>query len=447
MSRNAGAPNWLLHASEARFRLVLDNSRDCVYRLNIETGGYEYISPAAERIVGYTPDELTAQDAETALSMVHPADVPAFLAALARMEETGEAEAEYRQRTKAGEYRWISNRLFLTRDEAGRPLYREGTIRDITERKRVEDELLKARQRAEETAAALQDADTRKNEFLAMLSHELRNPLTPVRNSLYILDRAVPGSEQAVRAQAVIDRQIGQLSRLVDDLLDLTRITRNKIHLQRAPFDLAELLRRTADDYRTQFTTAGIELRVLMPTVSVWVNADAARVAQAVGNLLQNAAKFTGKPGHVTLVLDEERPSGGATWEPMAVIRVRDDGIGISADVLPSLFQPFTQAENTLDRSRGGLGLGLALVKGMAELHGGTVEVRSEGLGKGAEFILRLPIEHEAAAVAPVARKPAARAAKRVLVIEDNVDAANSLREVLDSPIARWRSRTPGPTG
>jgi PAS domain S-box-containing protein len=441
-----------LRQSEARFRSVLDHSLDCIYRLNVNTGRYDYISPAAERIVGFPPDELMAQDADTALTMIHPADRSAMRAAVARSDETGECEAEYRQRTKTGEYRWLSNHLSLTRDVAGRPLYRDGTIRDITERKQVEEALKEARHKAEETLVALRSADQGKNEFLAMLSHELRNPLTPVRNSLYILDRAVPGSEQALRAKAVIDRQIGQLSRLVDDLLDITRITRNKIQIHRKPFELAELVQRTAEDHRTQFTTAGVDLQVDLPERPVWVNADAARVAQSVGNLLQNAAKFTETGGSVRLSLrhggaagrvaseesacpcDLRRSSDGlaCTCPAMAVIRVRDTGAGISADVLPRLFQPFTQADNTLDRSRGGLGLGLALVKGLVELHGGVVQAQSDGVGKGAELTLCLPLEPGAAVSERVMVCAGARSGKRVLLIEDNVDAAHSLREVLE---------------
>jgi PAS domain S-box-containing protein len=239
-----------------------------------------------------------------------------------------------------------------------------------------------------ESEQRLREADRRKNEFLAVLSHELRNPLAPIRNSLHILDRAPPGSERALRTKAIIDRQVGQLVRLVDDLLDVTRISNGKIQIQRAPMDLVGLLLRTAEDYRPEFGKAGVSLTTRVGERPVPVFADAPRLAQAVGNLLQNAAKFTPPGGHVTLSLDEE---GGC-----AVVRVRDDGAGIKAAVLERLFQPFTQADETLDRSKGGLGLGLALVKGLMELHGGSVEAASDGLGRGAEFTLRLPLHGEA---------------------------------------------------
>lgn len=277
--------------------------------------------------------------------------------------------------------------------------------------------------RAEE---ALRDADRRKDEFLAILSHELRNPLTPIRNSLYILDQVEPGGEQAVRAKAVVERQVKHLSRLVDDLLDLTRISRGKIHIQRDIVDLTALMRRVVEDHRSMFIAAGVELETNFTDRSLWVSADAARISQAVGNLIRNAVKFTKKGDLVTVSLEQDLD------RDIAQIRVSDTGIGISADVIPRLFQPFEQADSSIERTRGGLGLGLALVKRLVELHEGEVSVRSDGLGTGAEFTIRLPLAKKEAAAAAVLGKEPGGASKRVLVIEDNVDAAQSLRESLE---------------
>ncbi len=242
------------------------------------------------------------------------------------------------------------------------------------------DQLVELR-RAEHS---LREADRRKDEFLGLLSHELRNPLTPIRNSLYILQRAQPGSDQARRAQAVIDRQVNHLARLVDDLLDVTRITRGKVQLHIERLDIVECVRRTAEDHRASFVASGLELAVTAPLHAVWVHGDPTRITQAVGNLLGNAIKFTPSGGRVELTVEEQ----GRTVE----IRVRDSGVGISPDILARIFQPFTQADRTLDRSRGGLGLGLALVRGMVELHGGSVAATSDGPGKGSTFSIRLPV-------------------------------------------------------
>jgi CheY-like chemotaxis protein/nitrogen-specific signal transduction histidine kinase len=292
-----------------------------------------------------------------------------------------------------------------------------GVNRDITEDRRAAEAL-----RASE--AALKEADRRRNDFLAVLSHELRNPLAPIRNSLFLLDRTAPGSEQARRAKAVIDRQVEQLSRLIDDLLDVTRITRGKIRIQRLCFDLAELVRRTAEDHQSIFVGDGLEFQITVGEQPLMVNGDPARIAQAIGNLLCNAAKFTPAGGQVHLALTAEGD--------LAIIRVRDTGIGISSAVLPRLFHPFEQADSTLDRNLGGLGLGLALVKGLVELHGGNVEAYSNGVHQGTEVIIRLPLENATTTSTMDGHTTHVRTRRRVLVIEDNVDAAETLREALE---------------
>lgn len=251
-------------------------------------------------------------------------------------------------------------------------------VLDNTERRRVE---LALRAREEQ----LREADARKDEFLAMLSHELRNPLAPLSNSVYILHRTVSKGAQASRALAVMDRQIEHMTRLIDQLLDVTRVTRGKIRLERASLELGALVRRATEDHRSLFARSGIELRLEAPRAPLRLRGDEVRLAQILGNLLGNAAKFTGRGGHVAVELEERNGQ--------AELRVRDDGAGIAPEIEDRLFEPFVQADHTLDRSRGGLGLGLALVKGLVELHEGTVSVWSGGVGRGAVFTVRLPLD------------------------------------------------------
>jgi signal transduction histidine kinase len=285
-------------------------------------------------------------------------------------------------------------------------------------------QLYRQRQLLIDANVQLLEADRRKNEFLAVLSHELRNPLAPIRNSVYILNRATPGGEQARRAVAVIDRQATQLSNLVDDLLDVTRITRNKVRLQKQHLDLNQVVHRAAEDNRTFFERNEVRLSCDLAPAPVPVDADATRVAQMIGNLLQNAAKFTPHGGHAHISVASE--------DGEAVVRVVDNGVGMAPETVARLFQPFMQADQSLDRNKGGLGLGLALIKGLVEMHGGSIQAQSDGLGKGAAFVVRLPLDAEAALERPAGRVRGPRICRRVLIIEDNLDAAESLREALE---------------
>jgi two-component system CheB/CheR fusion protein len=299
---------------------------------------------------------------------------------------------------------------------AGLAASRRSLGKEVLARERTEESL-------QQSEAQLREADRRKNEFLALLSHELRNPLTPIRNSLYILDRVAPG-DQSRRAKSVIDRQVAHLARLVDDLLDITRITRGKIRLQRGRLDLADGVRRALEDHRSLLE--GHRVSVELPDEAVWVDGDPTRLAQVIGNLLGNARKFTPTGGLVRLSLAKR---GG-----MAVLEISDSGEGIEAVMLERLFEPFAQAERTLARSRGGLGLGLSLVKGIVELHGGKVEAHSDGPDRGARFTVSLPLDEQQAAVTVAARESQgmSHSQKKVLIIEDNTDAADSLCEALE---------------
>jgi two-component system, chemotaxis family, CheB/CheR fusion protein len=294
---------------------------------------------------------------------------------------------------------------------------------DVTKLKEAEAALRDAVEERERAERALQEADHRKDEFLAILSHELRNPLAPIRNSLHLLETSLAAPDVARRALQIIDRQVGYLTRIVDDLLDVTRISRGTLELRNQRLDLRGLVERTVEDHRTLFSTRGLSLEATYAPTPLWVEGDPTRLAQIVGNLLQNSAKFTPTGGSV--ILDLDAVAG------VAELRIRDSGIGIDPAMLPRLFLPFTQADTTLVRSLGGLGLGLALVKELVELHGGTVEVFSSGVGAGAEFVVRVPLTTRSA-VAPEPVPPAASRPRRILVIEDNVDGAESLREVLE---------------
>jgi two-component system CheB/CheR fusion protein len=289
---------------------------------------------------------------------------------------------------------------------------------DISELKQREDAL-------EYSERALREADRRKDEFLASLSHELRNPLAPIRNSVFVLAHSAPGGEAAQRAQLIIDRQVTHLTRLIDDLLDVTRITCGKIQPQLEQVELGALLRRTLDDQRGSFEALGVALDGQLPSTPVWVQADGARLVQVVSNVLGNALKFTPRGGRVRLRLD--------CLEEKAMVDVADTGVGIPPDALAHVFEPFSQAPQTLDRARGGLGLGLAMVKGLVELHGGEVNIQSPGTGGGTRVTISLPL----GAAGPlesaehVAAPPASRRTQRVLVIEDNLDASETLQVAL----------------
>ena len=283
---------------------------------------------------------------------------------------------------------------------------------DVTEQRRMVQEL--------------READRRKSDFIAVLSHELRNPLAAIRLSLEVMEHGAPGSEEAVGARQIIERQVGQLVHLVDDLLDVTRVTQNKIQLQRRRLDLNELVRATIDDNRRHLGRDGVRVETDLAREPIYVDADGVRIAQVLTNLLANAVNHTPLGGTATVSVSSD-PDGAA------VLRVTDSGTGIDPALLSRLFEPFMQAEVPLARSGGGLGLGLALVKGLVELHGGSVSASSAGKGQGAEFVVRLPGAGAGGGAARAATPVSGlRARRRVLVIEDAADVAAAMRLVLE---------------
>lgn len=305
----------------------------------------------------------------------------------------------------------------------------ERAIRYAMRHKRDQEELEnRVEERTAELAranAALKEADRRKNEFLAMLAHELRNPLAPIQNALRIIRSSEGG---ATTASEMMERQVGQLVRLVDDLLDVSRITRGKIELRTGEIELASSINHSVEAARPVCENGNLDLTVTLPPQPIYLNGDPTRLSQVVGNLLNNACKFTDKGGRIDLVVERE--------DSRAIIRVKDTGIGIDPDQIPYIFDMFVQADTSLNRSVSGLGIGLTLVKNLVELHNGTVEVYSAGLGQGSEFVVRLPILEKRGepriSPAPSVGIKAAEVKRRILVVDDNVDSAESLAMLME---------------
>ncbi len=412
---------------QQRLQMMIESVRDyALFSLDLQGRVISWNS-GAERLFGYTEAEIVGRSARVLFT-------PEDQAAGAPEQEMETAATDGQAADERWHQRKDESRFFVSgivtpmRDATGQLVGFTKVARDITERRQAEDALL--------------EADRRKDEFLAMLAHELRNPLAPIRNALHLL-RLQPDDTVAVeRWRSMMDRQVSHLTRLVDDLLDVSRINRGKISLQRAPLDLARLIRHTVEDQRPALEEAGLAIEIDLPEAAVWTVGDATRLTQVLDNLLENARKFTDRGGRVTVQLSVEAA------DDQAVMIVRDTGIGIEPELLQSLFDVFAQADRSLDRSRGGLGLGLALVKGMVGLHGGSVEARSAGIKQGAEFVIRLPLQPAPAALAELpAPSGTIAAGLDVLIVEDNQDAAESLKDLLESHGYQVRVARTGPDG
>ncbi|MEP7244649.1 MAG: ATP-binding protein, partial [Gammaproteobacteria bacterium] len=345
---------------------------------------------------------------------VDPQQLPDVLAILDECVAAGMGEVEFRYRHPTLGVRWIYNKAGLVEHAGHRHVV--GISLDVTARRQAEE--------------ALRDVNQRKDEFLAMLAHELRNPLAPIRNAAQLLNVHAPGRPEIEWARAVIERQTKHLVRLVDDLLDVSRMVRGQITLQRRPVELSEIVQNAVETSRPLVRLRKHHLSVQLPEQPIWLEADLTRIAQVISNLLNNAAKYTDESGQIRLEAQLE-----GTY---VAIRVRDTGLGIASGLLPHVFDLFTQADRTLDRAEGGLGIGLTLVKRLVEMHGGKVEALSEGLGQGAEFIVRLPVleTKQGGVVKPVPQvermvAPIETRNLRILVVDDNVDAADSIAMLL----------------
>lgn len=401
---------------ESRYTSLVKNIKDhSIFMMDLE-GNVTTWNDEAERIIGYAEAEIlgknfsiifTAEDLEAGMSERE----------LRLATEDGRAEDERWHVRKDGSQFWALGIVTPMHDAHGKLNGFSKILRDMTERKRAELQL-------QEQAAALKEAAHHKDVFLATLSHELRNPLAPIRNGLQLL-QLTREPEAREEARLMMERQVGQMVRLVDDLLDLSRISRNKLELRKAQIELWAVVQSAVETARPKIKASGHTLTVRLPPSPVYLDADLTRLAQVFGNLLNNSAKYTEPGGRITL--------SAAAEGTEAVVIVEDTGIGIPADDLPRLFEMFSQVDRNLERAQGGLGIGLALVKGLTEAHGGTVEAHSDGIGKGSSFVVRLPVSHAALPIhaTPLQDGCETGPRRRILVVDDNRDGASSLATLL----------------
>ena len=400
-----------LRASESRFRTLAAHAPVGIFMTDAE-GNYVFVNECWCEMAGLSPDQTRGRDWACAL---HPEDRERIVHEWRAAAEAGRQFAdEYRFLTPDGKVTWLQGRAVGLCDETGQVSGYIGTLTDVTERR--------------EAVEALREADRRKDEFLALLAHELRNPLAPLRNGLQVM-RLAPGDANALaRTRAMMDRQLSHMVRLIDDLLDVSRISRNKMELRRSRVLLADVVRSAVETARPAVEAGGHQLAVSLPPEPILLNADLTRLAQVFGNLLTNSTKYTERGGQIRLTATR----GG----DQVVVTVQDDGIGIPASALPNIFDMFSQVDRSIERSTGGLGIGLALVKGLVEMHGGTVEAASPGQGQGSTFTVRLPVlregeEPSAGKPAVQLPEPSAGPKRRILVVDDNRDSADSMAMML----------------
>jgi PAS domain S-box-containing protein len=376
-------------------------------------------NPALTRLLGVKPGtniSLTPPPGATPPYRIRrdghelpPEELPMQYAIRHRISVRNEIEIE----RPDGEVVFVQNDVEPLYDDAGNVTGCISVCVDLTERKRAAD--------------VLQEVDRRKDQFLATLSHELRNPLAPIRNAVELLKLAPNDDAIRARALATMQRQLLQLVRLTDDLLDVTRINRDRMELRRERIDLRAVVQSAVESARPHVEGAGHWLTVRLPPKAVWLEADLTRLAQAISNLLINAVKYTERGGRIGIA--------ASVQDDVAVVSVTDTGVGIPPELLPQVFDMFTQLDHSLDRARGGLGIGLALARRLVEMHGGTIEACSEGAGRGSSFNIRLPViaqgtseeQHRERTI----HAAAVSAARRILIAEDDSDAAEMLRMML----------------
>jgi len=402
-----------LQVSEVRYRRLFQTAQDGILILAADSGKIIDANPFMCKLLGYSRAEFLNKELwEIGLFR----DIQENRSVFRELQETHYVRYEHLPlATRDGnsvDVEFVSN-VYTENDRQ----VIQCNIRDITERCRLERE-------AQEQSAALADLNRRKDEFLAMLSHELRNPLAPILNAVQLLQLQKAESSTQQKARAIIERQVGQLTHLVDDLMEVSRAITGRIELRREEVALCGIVERAVETARPVIDQRRHELTVSLPGSAIWLYADSARLEQVVTNLLTNAAKYTSDGGHIWISAQQE----GDT----AVLRVRDSGSGITPAFLPHVFELFTQAERSCDRSQGGLGIGLALVKRLVEMHGGTIGVTST-LGQGSEFFVGLPLQVPVApplSTAPAPAEPSdstTRPLLRVMIVDDNLDAAAAL--------------------
>jgi PAS domain S-box-containing protein len=409
--------------SEARFRATFENAAVGIAHVAPD-GRWLDVNAVFCGITGYCHDELLGC---TFSDITHPADLEKDWMEARRLldGEIGSYTLEKRYLRKDGGIVWVMLTVSLIRQADGRPHYFISVIDDITDRKQTEEALLERELRERLALQKLAEADQRKNQFLATLAHELRNPLAPISNGLQVMQMSVGTDLTLKPVTLMMERQMKHLVRLVDDLLDISRITRGKVSLRTERLSLQPLLKGAIEMSWTPTEAERLELIVEMAEVSVDVEGDRDRLTQVFSNILSNAAKYTNGPGKVWLSLRREGRQ--------AVVRIQDTGVGIPPEALEHVFEMFSQLSPAGLAERG-LGIGLALVRELVELHLGQVEARSEGPDRGSEFIVRLPALEPNAAIEGSPAQSAGTAAafrRRVLVVDDNLDAAEALKHVL----------------
>jgi PAS domain S-box-containing protein len=420
-----------LRATTERLRVTLGSIGDAVMATD-DAGRITFMNPVAEQLTGWQFERACGRHLDEVFMIVH--------------EETGQpVESPVAKALRCGTVVGLANHTVLIRadgarlpiDDSGAPMRDENgavmgvvvVFHDISERHAMQRELVLRAQRLEE-------ADRRKDEFLSMLAHELRNPLAPLRMGVQLLARKHGGVQDVSRLAEMMERQTGHMVRLVDDLLDVSRLTRGTIALHRARVSLAEVVEQAIEMCQPAMQARGVTLAFEPWPADAHVEGDSTRLVQVFANLLSNATKFTESGGQVIIRarVDADR----------AVVSVRDSGIGMDAELLPRVFDLFMQGERSLDRSQGGLGVGLTIVRSIVELHGGTIRAHSDGLGHGSEFVVSLPLVASVAqpddpgASAPATPLARPQSALRILVVDDNVDAAQTLCSILE----RWGHET-----
>ncbi len=421
-----------LAAAARHLAAIVESSDDAIVSKNLD-GIVSSWNQGAERLFGYSAEEMIGRPISILIPPDRPDEEPEILRRIRRGERLDHFETV--RMHKDGSRLDVSVTISPVKDESGEIVGASKVARDIGTEKRLRDEL---ERRLEELA----EADRRKDAFLAMLAHELRNPLGAISNAVSILESARQERPRS-RAMKVLRRQVDHQARLVNQLLDVSRITRNLIELHLEELDLVQLVRDTVEDFRASSEAQHLELALDLSSSPIWVEADRTRIAQVVTNLLSNSLKFTPSGGRVTV--DVHTTAAGSRAE----IIVSDTGIGIAEELLPHVFESFSHGEHSLARTRGGLGLGLAIVKGLCELHGGEVHVESGGTGKGTRVRVLLPaLDSPERGIAPEeAASHEHEGPLRILVVEDNVDAAETLADLLELDGHEVQIALTGPEG
>jgi two-component system CheB/CheR fusion protein len=391
-------------AELAQLAAIVESSDDAILSKSLD-GVIQSWNRGAEELYGYAASEVVGKSMDTIVPPERKDELAAIVDQLRRGDRLQQQETV--RLRKDGSRVDVAVTVSPVKDERGRVIGASTVARDITERKRTEQ--------------ALRDASEQKDQFLAILGHELRNPLAAIRGAAELLKLTHGGDPRLQRTQSILDRQTSHMAKLLDGLLDVSRIIRGKITLEAELVDVCAVLRDLVQDYAEQVDRKGLAIQLELAAAPLWVMGDRVRLGQIFGNLLANALQFTQAPGTITIAAE--------TDEDRAVIAVRDTGAGIAPELLPHLFEPFRQGTQPIDRASGGLGLGLALVKGLVELHDGDVHAWSDGQGQGAVFTVRLPLVPVPEPEAGRQRGP--RGPQRVLVVEDNLDMAELLREML----------------